>query len=194
MADFEHERVLEGLVVTFRDREDLDVLRSAGVGLRRADEVADVLKEQEVEIFRRELFEGLAGHLGIHGAFAAGVDLDGTDAGIGHGLGIDGGVDVGLHDADLILILQRGDGREERRGLARTGRGHDVQHEGLLRFQFRAVRVGDAVVFIEDADIDVDDTEFSHSVLLLYACCSLTRARIQSQNASTPSPVLAEMG
>ena len=53
--------------------EYCDILDRAGVELRRADEVANVLEYREVEVGGAELTEPLLGHARVEVAHAAGV-------------------------------------------------------------------------------------------------------------------------
>ena len=56
----EDERVFERLVVPLRHGEDHRVFDRAGVELRRADEIADVLEHDEVQVLRADLLAGPA--------------------------------------------------------------------------------------------------------------------------------------
>lgn len=57
LAHLKHQRVLERLVVALGHGEYCDILDRAGVELRRADEVANVLEYREVEVGGAELTE-----------------------------------------------------------------------------------------------------------------------------------------
>ena len=136
------------------DGEDHRVLHSAGVKLRRADKIADVLEDREVDVLRAETLEALLGHARVEVAHAAGVELDDLRAGLFDRGGVHVGVDVGLHHADAKLVLQRGDGRLEGRGLAGAGGAHQIQQEDLVLLELRAQLVGLPVVVFKNALFD----------------------------------------
>ena len=154
VADGEHQRVLEGLVVALGDGEDHGVFDRAGIELRGADEVADVFEDRKVDVLRAETDEALLRHARIEVAHAAGVQLDDLDSGLLDRGGIHVGVDVGLHDADAEFVLQRGDRRLQGGGFAGAGGAHQIQEEGLLPLELLAQLVGLPVVVFKNALLD----------------------------------------
>ena len=164
VADREHERVLQRLVVALRHGENHGVFHGAGVKLRRADEVADVLEDGEVDVLGAEALKALARHARVEVAHAAGVQLDNLRTAGGDGRGVDVGVDIGLHDADAQIVLQGVDGRHEGRGLAAAGRGHEVEQEGVIALEFFAQQICLPVVVFKNALFDFEHAECIHDL------------------------------
>ena len=79
LAGAEHQRVLERLVLALGDRADHHARVLADAELGRADEVADVLDHQQVELVERQLRQRRAHHVRVEVALAAearaGVEL-----------------------------------------------------------------------------------------------------------------------
>ena len=167
LAHFEHERVLERLVIAFRDREDLDVDSGAHILFCRADKIADVLKENDVEVIRTELVEGFLCHVRIHRTFAACVDLDGADTGRAHFFGVDGGIDVGFHDAYGVVVPECFDSAEKDGGLACARGSHDVGEECPVHLIAYADLLSNCIVLIIYADVDIDYFQVCHGISLL---------------------------
>ena len=163
VADREHERVFQGLVVPFRDGEDHGVAHGAGVELGRAHEVAHILQDDEIHLREGHVVQPLARHFGVQVAHPARVELDGGDA---RGLldldGIDIAVDVRLHHGHAHLVLDALERTDERGGLSRAGRGHQIQEVNSLAFQFFSEFVGVLVVVREDTLLDLDDFYIIH--------------------------------
>ena len=159
VADREHERVLQGLVVALRHGEDHCVFHGAGVKLRRADEVADIFEDGKVDVLRAEPLETLTRHARVEMAHTAGMQLDDLCAAGGDGRRIDVRVDVGLHDTDAQIVLQGVNGRHEGRGLAAAGRGHEVEQEGVILLELFAQQVGLPVVVFKNALFNLEHAE-----------------------------------
>ena len=156
VADCEDKRILEGLVVAFRDGENHYILHRACVKLCRADKVAHVFKYSKVNIPGSKLIEALLGHARIQMAHTAGVELDALYAGGGYLLRVHGGVNVCLHDADTELILQPCNGAHEGGGLAGTGGGHEIHKKGSLLLQLSPEFVGLGIVVGKDTGLYFD--------------------------------------
>ena len=166
MADGEHQRVLEGLVVPLRDGENHGVAGGAGVKFRRADQIAHVLQDSQIQIVGPQAVQTLPGHASIQVAHAAGMELDDPGPRARDGLGVHAGVDVRLHHADAEFVLQRGNGPLQRGGLPRAGGGHQVEQEGLLGAQAHPEQIGLPVIALKDALLDLQDAKFSHGIHL----------------------------
>ena len=52
LADLEHQRIFEGLVIALGNGENLNVDTGAGVILCRADKISDILQKNQIEILR----------------------------------------------------------------------------------------------------------------------------------------------
>ena len=94
----------ERLVLALGDGVDERTGALADIELGRADEVADVLDDDDVERVERELVEHRADHRRVEVAFAAetvgGVDKRDRGAEPAETLGVERGLDVALDDAD----------------------------------------------------------------------------------------------
>ena len=71
LAGAEHQRVLERLVLALGDRADHHPGVLADPELGRADEVADVLDHQQVDLLERQVGDRRADHVGVEVALAA---------------------------------------------------------------------------------------------------------------------------
>jgi uncharacterized membrane protein (Fun14 family) len=150
----EHHGVLERLFLSFRDGVDHGLGVLPHPELRRADEVAHILDDEEVEVAEREPAHTGANHHRIEVALAAksgaGIhDRDGRGSRSLELVGIEGGGDVTLEDADAQRASERVQRALEQRRLARTRCGHQV-HGTHTRLRERvAVGVGHTVVLGE---------------------------------------------
>ena len=84
----EHVRILERLVVAFRHRQDHDLVRLAQIERRRADEIADVLDQQQAVVGELELRKRVRDHLRVQMTALSGVDLHRSRAGRAHAIGV----------------------------------------------------------------------------------------------------------
>ena len=159
---FEHQRVLQRLVVAFRHGQDDRILHRTGIEFRRADQVAHVLQDREIQVFRAQFAHALAGHVGVEMAHAAGMQLNGAHAGLEDRRGVHVGIDVRFHDADAHLVLQTAEHLLQQRGLAGSGRRHQVEQERLLRLHLRAQFFRVRVVVRENAFFYFDDLDGVH--------------------------------
>ncbi|MCK7527004.1 MAG: hypothetical protein MZV64_60065 [Ignavibacteriales bacterium] len=98
-----------------------------------------------------ELFERAAQHDRVEVTVTAGVDLDGgSGACRGGTVGVDGGGDIAVHSRDAQPAFEAGQGLFDERGLARTGRGDDVDGEDPCRIDAGAVLLRQTVIGIEN--------------------------------------------
>ena len=127
IADLEYKRIFQRLVVSLRNGEDHGVFRGARVKLRRANEVADVFENDEVEIVRSHFRKSLTGHVCVEVAHAAGVQLDHLfNARMRDALGVNVGVYIRFHYADVHFIAELFDRARQGRCLAAAGRRHEI--------------------------------------------------------------------
>jgi hypothetical protein len=101
IADPEHQGVFNGFVFTFGDREHHHALVLADIEFGRADQIADVLHDEQVDGIQVQVGHGPFDHVGRQVAVAAefvGVDLDHRCTAFGQLVGVVGGADVPHHD------------------------------------------------------------------------------------------------
>ena len=156
LGDLEDARVLVRLVVALGHRQDHDLRVLAQVEVGGTHQVADVLDDDQVELLERQRVDRALDHVALEVAGAAGVDLDRRDAVRLDLLGVDLARDVALDDRDAVAVAQGRDGGQDRRGLARARRGHQVEHEDARGVEPRAVLGGEALVAVEDRFAQVD--------------------------------------
>jgi len=118
----------------------------AEVKAHRADQVADILDEQQVHLAQGELVEGHAHLQGVEVTAAAGVDLHGGQAQGAHLVGIDARGHVPLDHRHATALAQRQGGPSDQRGLARARRGHDVDAVHAVSVQEGAIAGGGGVI------------------------------------------------
>ena len=151
-------RILQRLVLALGDREEGHAKALAQVERGRADEVAHVLDEKQIERPGIQIAEGPGYHVGIEMAERAGSDLNdlcarGTKA---------PGVVVGLQIADyhpyalrpaqfLYSLLQQC-------GLAGARRRKDIEDKKTQGAEEAAVALREAVVCLEDGAVDLYGT------------------------------------
>ena len=105
----------------FRSGKDHRVFHRTGVELRRANEVADVLEHDEIQLVRPDLAQPLLGHARVEVAHAARVQLDGLHARLADRPRVDVRVNVRLHHAHAQLAPQvNSSGRGSKRLLYRV--------------------------------------------------------------------------
>jgi hypothetical protein len=158
LRHLEGQWVFQRLVLALGDADQQHVQVSADVELGGADQVADVLHEQQVHAVGAQLVDGGSDPGRLQMAVAAegaGVDLEGLDTQLLDALGVQRGLDVALDDLDafsqpLHRLLDQG-------GLARARRAHQVDEEYVLFLQFPADLPGDGVIgleqFLHDGDL-----------------------------------------
>ena len=96
----EHVGILERLVLALGHREDHHLARLAEVEGGRADEVADVLDQQQRAVRQRQARQRLGDHLRVEMAALAGIDLQRGDARGANPLGVEVGLLVALDHRD----------------------------------------------------------------------------------------------
>ena len=123
----EHVRVLERLVVALRHRGDQHLGSLTEIEERGADQVADVLDEDDRARLRLELGQRARHHLRVEVATGAGVDLHGARAGRADPVGVALGRLIALdHGRREPGLTQRA---LEQRGLPRARRADQVQRQ-----------------------------------------------------------------
>ena len=159
LARAEHERVLERLVLALGHGRDHYAPVLADAELRRADEVADVLDQEQVDLVERDRRQRRAHHVRVEVALAAeariGVDLRHRHVQRGKRVGIETALHVALEHADAHIVEISHDAFEQRR-LARARRTHHVDDDDAVLVEVVAVRARDRVVRVEDAFRDAD--------------------------------------
>ena len=153
LAGAEHERVLAGLVVALGDRGDHDPRVLADVELGGADEVADVLDDQQVDLVERDRRQRGAHHVRVEVALAAeaaaGVELRDRDVQVGEPVGVERALHVALEHADAQVADAVAQQALEQRRLARARRAHDVEDRHAVAVEVVAVGPRDRVVGVE---------------------------------------------
>jgi hypothetical protein len=96
-------------------------------------------------------------------AALAGIDLQRGDTGGANPLGVVGGLLVALDDADRHLPLQRFDGPDQQRGLARTGTRHEVERKDAPLVEPPAVGRGIGIVLGENVLLDLHHARLAHA-------------------------------
>ena len=84
----EHVGIFQWFVFALGDRKHHDLVRFPKIEARRADEVADILDEQEAAGLSPDVVERGANHAGFEVATLAGVDLNRASAGGPDALGV----------------------------------------------------------------------------------------------------------
>ena len=154
VARAEHERVLERLVLALGDRRDHHAVVLADAELGRADEVADVLDHQQVELVERQRRERRAHHVGVEVALAAearvGVDLR-RRARAGAAMRSASSVvctsPSSTPDAHAVEAAQRR--APAASSCPAPGRAHEVDHGDARALEVGAVGGGDRAVGVE---------------------------------------------
>ena len=154
IADLEHERILQGFVMAFRNGEDRHVFDRTGVKFSGAHQIAHILQNHQIRIIALQTFQALTGHGRIQMAHTASMKLDGFCTGSGNGFGIHIGVNIRLHHADSQFILQKADQPGKCGRLAAAGRGHEVQKIDPLFLQFHPQLIRLRIVVGKDALFD----------------------------------------
>ena len=90
--------------MSFRNGKDHCVFGCPGIELCRAHKITDIFEHNEIEVIHAHLFKSLTAHIRIKVTHSAGMQLDDLfDAGIGNAFGVNIGIDIGFHDADIHL-------------------------------------------------------------------------------------------
>ena len=161
----------------------------AGVEFRRADQIPDVLQDQQVQALGVILQQSPGRHVRVDVAEAAVVDLQGADAGpVRHTLRVEAALDVHVHFTDVQAALQAVDERHQGRGLPASRRGHEVQKQRPLCGEPLPDQLRRAVVLGKNGFVDLNYPYLAH-----FAFHSFTFFTSASASSCTPSPVFAEM-
>ena len=99
-------------------------------------------------------------------AHAAGMKLDRGNTGLLHGLGVDGAVDIGLHDSPAKPAGESPVESEEGCGFSAARRGHQVQQAGSAAVQLIAKHLRILIIVFEDGFLQGDDLYFVHDGFL----------------------------
>ena len=167
----EHVGILQRLVVALGDRQDRDLGALTQIPHRRADEVADVLDEQQCRRIgggrvQRQPIERRRDHRRIEMAALAGVDLHGRRTGGADAIGVVAGLLVALDHCERlwwVLTPQRADRGHQQRGLARAGARHQVVGRDAMRREVGAVRTRDRVVGAQHVGLEPDGALDAHA-------------------------------
>ncbi|VTR68678.1 hypothetical protein DESC_720056 [Desulfosarcina cetonica] len=155
----EHQGVFGRFVLAFGDRQDHHALVLADVELGRADQVADVLHDEQVDAVKIQAGHGAFDHMGRQVAIAAefvGVDLHDRRTGLGQSVGINRGADV-THDHGATQPWHdAGQGFLQGGGLARTRRTHHVEHENAFLGKGGTQARGHGVIGVQDPSDHLD--------------------------------------
>src|ERR1035441_2897715 len=152
----EHGRILQRLVFALGDRQQHDAQVLAQIVGGRTNEVADILDDQEVEVFQVKGLQGAAHHFRFEMADGAGGDLHDGGAGLAQPLRVVVGREVAYDHAGLQLRPQLPHALADKGGLARAGGGKKVQHQQAARAEEAAVALGEAVVLFENCTAHFD--------------------------------------
>ena len=126
---FVHAGVFIGFVIPLGDRSDEYILMRAQFEVCRADQVADVFDQQQVEFREFELLEGIAQHDRVEVALTTGVDLDGRGPGGSGPVGVDAGGDIAIYGGNLETLSYSLERLFDERGFASAWGGHQVDAE-----------------------------------------------------------------
>src|ERR1035441_1816476 len=154
----EHGRILQRLVFALGDRQQHDAQVLPQIVGGRTDEIADILDDQEVEVFQVKGLQGAAHHFRFEMADGAGGDLHDGGAGLAQPLRVVVGREVAYDHAGLQLRPQFPHALADKGGLARAGGGKKVQHQQAARAEEAAVALGEAVVLFENRTAHFDSS------------------------------------
>ena len=144
LCHLEHQRVLQRLIISLRNREDFNIQGRSYVLFCRAHEISDILKKKEIKFFLlsrlvclrlQDAVQCLPCHLRRHRTLTAGVYLNGANSGSGHFLCIHRRINVCLHHADSVSILQHPGRAQKDRCFPGPRRCHYIQQQDPLPFQ-----------------------------------------------------------
>src|ERR671911_1462583 len=154
----EHERVLQRLLLTFRDGVDHDPDVLTHPELRRTHQVPHVLDDKYVYVVEREFAEAGADHVGVQMALAAetrvGIHLHQRDVETGQPVGVQGSLHVALQDAQTKPAAQPLQGTLQQRRLSCSRRAHHVYRVRPCPIEQVPVGPGERVVGVQDVLLD----------------------------------------
>ena len=181
VARAEHQRVLERLLLALGDRADHRAHVLADLELGRADEVADVLDHEHVDLVERQLGQRRADHVRVEMTLAAEarrrVQLRDRHVQRREPVGVHAALDVALEDAEPRPLEVADDLLEQRR-LAGPGSAHQVDDLHARTVEVVAVRARDRVVRVERV---LDDPH-----LCAMHAASSSSTSIESTSSSSP--------
>ena len=146
----EHGRIFQRLVLAVGDGEQHDAQVLAQIIAGRADEVADVLDDEEVQPGHIQLLDSAGHHVRFEMADRAGGDLDDRRAGLAQAAGVVVGGQVADNDGGLEARAEPADGFADQRRFSRAGGGKDIDDQNPARPEEAAVALGQAVVLLQD--------------------------------------------
>ncbi len=123
----------------------------AEVEAGRADEVADVLDEHDVDVVQGQFVQRGVHHVGVEVAGAAGTDLYCRYTLAADAVRVVFRLEIALDDGNPQAAVERLDGRLEQRGLAGAGRGHQVDGEYAVAGEMFAIVQRLVVIGVQEA-------------------------------------------
>lgn len=146
----EHGRVFIRFIVALGHTGNHDALVFSQDKSIRANQVADVLDEQQVGLFQRQTVQGVFDHVGVEVAAAGGINLNDGYAQFVDLIGIDTGGDISFDDGHLHFIFQAFYRAQDEAGLTGPWRRHDVYREYMVTVQSLLVGSGFFLVGTQD--------------------------------------------
>src|SRR5918997_1702378 len=151
----EHQGVLEGFLLALCDRVDHHPRVLPVLELRRTHQVPDVLYDEDIHLFQRELGEAGAHHVRVEVALPAEagvrVYLHQRDVKAGQAVGVEGRLHVALQDAQAKLAAHAVECALQERRLARPRGAHHVDHVRPGPLELHPVGLGEGLVGVQDA-------------------------------------------
>src|SRR5271165_5807250 len=162
-------RILERLVFAFGGAQQNDLCVFAEVVTGRANQVADVFDDQQVEVLQLPVFKMPADHLGVEVTGTAGGDLLHRKAELGQALGIVLGLQIAGKDGDASAFIHALEGPLQQGRLARAGCTDEVDAKESELPVTLAQLLSQNLVLVEDLLFDGDSV---HSSTSMYAMSS----------------------
>src|SRR4051794_28021985 len=155
--------ILQRFVLTFGDRHQYDAQIFSEIVGRGADEIADVLDEQEIEFIDIPSLQGILHHGCFEMAQGAGGDLldRGLAAGETHCV-IFGG-EITHQRRYAVFWLQQGQSFLQEGGFAGAGTRHQADYEDSGASKLLTQSARDDVILLQDIAPDFDETRLAHS-------------------------------
>ena len=160
----EYRRILEGLVFAFGYREQHEAQVFAEIVGRRADQVADVFDEQEIQTRASPSLERILDHGRFQMANRAGDDLLHRSLAASEASRVIFRGEVADQGRDPVAGMKKRESFLEKSRLARTGTGNetDGQHAGFA--ETLAQRASEDVVLFQDVFSNFDEAWFLESL------------------------------
>lgn len=160
-----HVRIFVGLVIPLWQAGDDQVKVGAKLESGRADEVAHILDDEQVDRVQGQLCQSGLDHAGVQVALPTGIDLHHWDAVGLHFIRVNGHRGgIALNNTNAYSWRKRLNGLENETGLTRAGGSHNINSKNAILTQQLMVFGSDLVVGVEDV---LDNLNFGHSDLLL---------------------------